>query len=79
MLARGLGVDIEPDVVGQFRAGDIRHCFADTRKAAELLGFRSEIDFESGVRDLLAWIEGQEASDQVDAAHEGLTARGLAR
>jgi dTDP-L-rhamnose 4-epimerase len=79
VLARGLGVDIKPDVVGQFRAGDIRHCYADTRKAAELLGFRSQIDFESGMRDLLAWIEGQEASDQVDAAHEALTARGLAR
>jgi dTDP-L-rhamnose 4-epimerase len=79
VLARGLGVDIEPDVVGQFRAGDIRHCYADTRKAAELLGFHAEIDFESGMRDLLAWIQGQEASDQVDAAHEALTARGLAR
>lgn len=79
VLSRGLGVDIEPDVVGQFRAGDIRHCYADTRKGAELLGFRSQIDFESGVQDLLTWIEGQEASDQVDAAHEALTARGLAR
>jgi len=74
-----LGVEIEPDIVGQFRAGDIRHCYADTRKAAELLGFRSQIDFESGVQDLLTWIEGQDASDQVDAAHEALTARGLAR
>jgi dTDP-L-rhamnose 4-epimerase len=79
VLSRGLGVDIEPDIVGQFRAGDIRHCYADTRKAADLLGFRSQIDFESGVQDLLTWIEGQEASDQVDAAHEALTARGLAR
>ena len=79
VLSRGLGVDIEPDIVGQFRAGDIRHCYADTRKAAELLGFRSQIDFESGVQDLLTWIEGQDASDQVDAAHEALTARGLAR
>lgn len=79
VLARGLGVDIQPDIVGQFRAGDIRHCFADTRKATELLGFSSEIDFESGVQDLLTWIEGQEASDQVDAAHEALTTRGLAR
>ncbi len=79
VLSRGLGVDIEPDIVGQFRAGDIRHCYADTGKAADLLGFRSQIDFESGVQDLLTWIEGQEASDQVDAAHEALTARGLAR
>jgi hypothetical protein len=28
---------------------------------------------------LLAWLEGQEASDTVDAAREALVARGLAR
>ena len=79
VLARGLGVEIEPQVIGQYRAGDIRHCYADTRKAAERLAFEAEIGFEDGMRDLLAWLEGREASDQVDAAHEALTARGLAR
>jgi dTDP-L-rhamnose 4-epimerase len=79
IIASGLGVAIEPDVVGQFRAGDIRHCFADTRKAEELLGFRAEIAFEDGMRDLLAWLDGQEAADSVEAAHAALLARGLAR
>ena len=31
------------------------------------------------MRDLLAWLEGQEASDGVDAAYEALAERGLAR
>jgi len=31
------------------------------------------------MRELLAWLEGQEAVDTVDAAHEALVARGLAR
>jgi hypothetical protein len=31
------------------------------------------------MRDLLAWLEGQEAVDGVDAAREALVARGLAR
>ena len=31
------------------------------------------------MRDLLAWLEGQEAADCVDAAREALVARGLAR
>ena len=67
------------EIVEQSRAGDIRHCFADTRLAEERLGFRSEIAFEDGMRDLLAWLEGQEAVDAVDAAREALVARGLAR
>jgi dTDP-L-rhamnose 4-epimerase len=79
VIADGLGKEIEPEIVNQYRAGDIRHCYADPRLAEELLGFRAEIDFESGMRDLLAWLETQEASDSVDAAREALAARGLAR
>lgn len=79
VLARGLGVDIEPEIVERFRAGDIRHCYADTRKAADRLGFEPEIEFEQGMADLLDWLGGQDASDRVDAALEALTVRGLAR
>ncbi len=78
-IARGLGKEIEPEIVGKYRAGDIRHCYADTRSAGELLGFRAEIPFEAGLQDLLAWLEGQEAQDSVDAAREALVVRGLAR
>jgi dTDP-L-rhamnose 4-epimerase len=79
VIAGGLGKDIEPEIVEQYRAGDIRHCYADTRLAEELLGFRAEIPFERGMQDLLGWLEGQEAFDAVDAAREALVARGLAR
>ena len=79
VLARGLGKDIEPELPGQYRAGDVRHCYADPSRARELLGFETEIAFEDGMRDLLAWLEGQEASDGVDAAYEALAERGLAR
>ena len=78
-IARGLGKEIEPEVVGQYRAGDIRHCYADPALAQQLLGFRAEIPFEAGVQDLLEWLEGREAEDSVDAAREALVARGLAR
>jgi dTDP-L-rhamnose 4-epimerase len=78
-IAAGLGKEIEPEVVEQYRAGDIRHCYADARLAEELLAFRSEIAFADGMRDLLVWLEGQEAVDAVDTAREALLARGLAR
>jgi dTDP-L-rhamnose 4-epimerase len=78
-IARGLDKQIEPELVGKYRAGDIRHCYADTRLAEQLLDFRAAIPFEAGMQDLLAWLEGQEAEDSVDAAREALVARGLAR
>jgi dTDP-L-rhamnose 4-epimerase len=78
-IARGLGKQIEPEIVGKYRAGDIRHCYADTGLAERLLGFRAEVPFEQGMQDLLVWLEGQEAEDAVDAAREALVARGLAR
>jgi dTDP-L-rhamnose 4-epimerase len=78
-IARGLGKDVGPEVVGKYRAGDIRHCYADPSLAEQLLGFRAEIPFEAGMQDLLEWLEGQEAEDSVDAAREALVARGLAR
>jgi len=78
-LARALCVDVEPEVVGEYRAGDVRHCFADTTRAEALLGFRAEIAFEQGMAELLEWLRGQEAVDAVDAAREELAARGLTR
>jgi dTDP-L-rhamnose 4-epimerase len=65
--------------VQQFRAGDIRHCHADTKLAEELLSFRAEIPFERGMKDLLPWLEAQEARDEVEAAKAALVARGLVR
>jgi dTDP-L-rhamnose 4-epimerase len=79
VIADGLGKQIEPEVANKYRAGDIRHCYADTRLATELLGFRAEIPFEAGMQELLAWLEGQAATDSVDAARDALVTRGLAR
>jgi dTDP-L-rhamnose 4-epimerase len=40
----------DPCVVGGYRTGDIRHVFASSHRAAEVLGFRAETDFAHGVR-----------------------------
>ena len=79
VIGQGLGKDHEPEIRNEYRAGDIRHCFADTKLAEELLGFRAEIRFDDGMEELLTWLEGQEAGDSVDAARDALVARGLAR
>ena len=78
-LADGLGVDVEPEVNGRYRAGDIRHCFADTTLAQELLGFRARVGLEEGMGELIGWLAGQDAEDHVGTATRELAAWGLAR
>ncbi|MGB2876054.1 MAG: NAD-dependent epimerase/dehydratase family protein, partial [Gaiellaceae bacterium] len=78
-LGRLLGKDLEPDVPGTFRAGDIRHCFADVSLARELLGLEAEVAFEDGLAELAAWLETQSATDRFDRAAAELAERGLTR
>jgi dTDP-L-rhamnose 4-epimerase len=78
-LGSVLGVDVAPELTGKFRAGDIRHCFADISAARELIGFEPRVSLEDGMRELAEWLATQEADDNVDAATNELVARGLAR
>lgn len=78
-LADRLGADIVPEVVGKYRAGDIRHCYADISKARQLLGFEAGVSFEDGIGELVDWVRKQEAIDQVDSARAELERRGLTR
>ncbi len=77
-LARGIGVDLEPELVGKFRAGDIRHCFADISRIRSVLGYQPRVQFEQGVHELVEWIRQEPAVDQVDHAYRELAERGLA-
>jgi dTDP-L-rhamnose 4-epimerase len=78
-LASVLGVDLEPELTGRFRAGDIRHCFADITLARELLGYSPSVALTDGMAQLAQWLETQSAEDRVDYATEELLSRGLAR
>ena len=78
-LSDGLGVDIEPERTEQYRAGDVRHCYADPALAEELLGFRARVSLEDGMGELIKWLREQEAVDRVETATRELATRGLAR
>jgi dTDP-L-rhamnose 4-epimerase len=69
--------EIEPKVTGKYRAGDIRHCFADISLARELLGYEPRVSLAAGMEELASWLEGQAATDRVDDAAAELTTRGL--
>lgn len=68
---------IEPEIAGQYRRGDIRHCFADIRKISDRLGFMPQVSFEDGISDLTAWVREQEAADGFDRVTKELADKSL--
>ena len=77
-MARVMGrQEIAPHVTGKYRAGDIRHCFADITLARELLGFTPKIQFDDGLAELVGWLMQQRATDAVEQATNELSRRGL--
>ena len=70
--------DIRPEITGQYRTGDIRHCFADITRAHTLLGFQPAVALTEGLSDLCGWLSGRQVEDHVERAYAELTERGLA-
>jgi dTDP-L-rhamnose 4-epimerase len=79
LLAKGLGKNIEPELVGKFREGDIRHCVADISKARDLLKYQPQVTLEEGLLALLDWVKDQRPDDRVAAATAELAARNLVK
>jgi dTDP-L-rhamnose 4-epimerase len=77
-LAKLLGVEIEPEVPGKFRAGDIRSCVADIGAARRALGFEPKRTLSEALPELVEWVQGQTAVDNVEKAVAELRDRGLA-
>jgi dTDP-L-rhamnose 4-epimerase len=76
-LAAALGRSIEPAVTLRFRAGDVRHCYADITRAREQLGFHPRMSLDEGLPELVEWLSTQQADDRVVEATRELVARGL--
>jgi dTDP-L-rhamnose 4-epimerase len=55
--------DVPPEVLGRFREGDVRSCYADTSRIERILGYRSRVDVADGVRSLAAWVAKQRSED----------------
>ena len=68
---------VTPVVENKFRAGDVRHCFADIRSARELLGYEPQVALEVGMKELASWGQTASAADGFEKAYEELRAKGL--
>lgn len=79
LLAKGLGKEIDPEIVGKYREGDIRHCVADISKARTLLNYEPKVKLEEGLNALLDWVKNEKPSDRVEAATAELAAHQLVK
>jgi dTDP-L-rhamnose 4-epimerase len=79
LLISKLNPELTPKIVNKFREGDIRHCFANTSKIKNELGFEAQISFEEGLDDLISWVKTQSAEDLVDIATSTLERKGLTK
>lgn len=71
------GKKITPLITYRFRKGDVRHCFADTKKIRKMLGFRPDISFKKGMSELLKWSGSVCAKDRFDNVINELKKRKL--
>ncbi len=76
-LIAQMSLDLQPEIVQKFRAGDIRHCYADVSRLSSL-GYRPRVQFEHGLSELVAWVASQQAEDAFETARQELLHKGLA-
>lgn len=70
--------NIEINVSGNFRLGDIRHNFADLKKVESQLCFTPKVSFEEGVARFVDWAKNQiVSSDHYNRSIEELRAKGM--
>lgn len=78
LMKQILGSSSELAVTGKFRAGDIRHCYADLSRVRQELGFESVISLEDGLRGFCDWALTLPVPDDLsEAAMAELNARAL--
>jgi dTDP-L-rhamnose 4-epimerase len=68
---------MEPEIAGRYRRGDIRHCFADIGKIERRLGFTPQVSFEDGISDLVSWVKKQRVVDKFHFVARELQAKDL--
>jgi dTDP-L-rhamnose 4-epimerase len=77
-LLKVSGFDVPINVTGQYRLGDIRHCFADLSLTRHYLGFSPKTSLEDGLRNFCAWAVTQPIHEDRSAKAEAeLRERGL--
>jgi dTDP-L-rhamnose 4-epimerase len=69
--------ELDPEIIGRYRSGDIRHCFANISNARAVLGYEPKVSLDEGLTELVEWLQGQSVRGEFAAGHSDLAARGL--
>jgi dTDP-L-rhamnose 4-epimerase len=77
MLSDIYGVAIQPEITGQYRKNDTRHCTADTAKIRSVLGFLPRVSLRQGMEEVVEWSRGENAEDRFEQAARELSEKGL--
>jgi len=76
MLVDAFDGKIRPNVTGQYRLGDIRHCYADLSQIKTKLKFEPKVSLKNGIEEFAAWVLSQPLpEDGLDKANEELKKR----
>ena len=76
-LARAMESEIVAELTQKYRAGDVRHCFADISAARKFLGYTPQVSFADGLKDLVEWLCSQQPQDRAAEAVAQLSEFGL--
>src|SRR5699024_8759569 len=65
---------LQAKVIGRYRVGDVRHCFADIGKARRVLGYEPRVSLAAGLAEMADWLatvaHEQPHADRVEQANE---------
>lgn len=75
-LAQAYGSPLTPKIVGRYRSGDIRHCFADISRLSAF-GYHPNVTLEEGLKALVRWGAMAEAEDLFEMAEQQLVEKNL--
>lgn len=77
-LIAKLGIDVDVNITGNYRLGDIRHNFADLTHIKNKLGFEPKHNFDTGISAFTNWVTQQEIkTSNYERSINEMKARGL--
>ena len=78
VLRENYNGNVEINVSGNYRLGDIRHNFADITNIKTKLGFEPKYNFDQGISEFVKWVNKQEIeADNYIKSIEELKKKGL--
>lgn len=77
-LIKAYNGQVNLNISGNYRLGDIRHNYADLTKISSILGYQPKVFFEEGIERFSKWVNSQETeTDNYHLSIEEMKLRGL--